>query len=136
MFWPRCIAVVAFLLALACGESTVVGEADFHPRGRTALTATDVDPARLPVSGQFYIPIYSDIYWGQSSTHTDLSATLSIRNTDSTDPLILLKADYYNSIGEKIRGYIDAPAELAPMATVDFVIEREDRTGGSGANFP
>lgn len=134
-FWPRFTAVAALLLTLSCSNQPVAGEADFHPRGRTALTPTDANPDQLPVSGEFYIPVYSDIYWGQSSTHTDLSATLSIRNTDSSNPLILLKVDYYNSIGEKIRGYLEAPAELAPMATVDFVIAREDRSGGSGANF-
>ena len=131
------LAVVAVLLLLSCNNQPVAptGRAVFHPRGRTALTVTDVDPTELPVHGEFYIPIYSDIYWGQSSTHTDLSATLSIRNTDSANPLILLKVDYYDSLGDRIRQYVESPSELAPMATVDFVIDREDRSGGSGANF-
>ncbi len=121
----------------SCNDQPPVptGRAIFHPQGRTALTVTDVKPAELPVRGEFYIPIYSDIYWGQSSTHTDLSATLSIRNTDSANPLILLKVDYYDSLGDRIREYVATPSELAPMATVEFVIDRDDRSGGSGANF-
>lgn len=130
-------AVVATLLLLSCNNQPAAptGRAVFHPQGRTAVTATDVDPTELPVHGEFYIPIYSDIYWGQSSTHTNLSATLSIRNTDSSNPLILLKVDYYDSLGDRIRQYVETPSELAPMATVDFVIDRDDRAGGSGANF-
>jgi len=134
-FWLRFAAVLGALLATACTDQRVARTAQFHPAGQTALTETTVDPVDIRVGGEFYIPIYSHIYWGQSTMQTDLSATLSIRNVDPVNPLILLKIDYYDSRGSKIREYLDAPAELAHMATVDFMIERADSAGGSGANF-
>lgn len=134
-FWLRFAAVLGAVLASACDDQRIARTAQFHPAGQTALTATTVDPADLRVRGEFYIPIYSHIYWGQPNMQTDLSATLSIRNADPVNPLILLRIDYYDSLGSRIREYLDTPAELAQMATVDFMIERADSAGGSGANF-
>ena len=134
-FWLRFAAVLGAVLASACDDQRIARTAQFHPAGQTALTATTVDPADLRVRGEFYIPIYSHIYWGQPNMQTDLSATLSIRNADPVNPLILLRIDYYDSLGSRIREYLDTPAELAHMATVDFMIERADSAGGSGANF-
>lgn len=135
IFWLLQTAVLGTLLTASCGDQRMARTANFHPGGQTALTAATVDPAELPVRGAVYVPIYSHIYWGQTTMQTDLSVTLSIRNADPVSPLILLKVDYYDSVGSKIREYLDAPAELSRMATVDFMIEREDRAGGSGANF-
>ena len=129
--------MLAALLLYSCEDPGMTDRAQFYPVGRTALTRTVIDPAGPPlaVRGEFYIPIYSHIYWGRSTRETDLSATLSIRNADHAKALILLKVDYYDSVGAKLREYLDAPAELAAMATVDFVIEVDDKVGGSGANF-
>jgi hypothetical protein len=130
-------ALLAALLLSSCEDPGMTDRAQFHPAGRTALTPTVIDPADLPLAakGEVYIPIYSHIYWGRSTRQTDLSATLSIRNADRENGLILLKVDYYDSLGEKIREYVDSPVELAAMATVDFVIDVDDSVGGSGANF-
>ena len=129
-FWLRLAAVAGTLLAYSCDDQRIGRTAQFYPAGQTALTTTTMDAADLPVRGEFYIPIYSHIYWGQSTMQTDLSATLSIRNADPVSPLILLRIDYYDSVGSRIREYLDTPAELARMASVDFMIERADRAGG------
>jgi hypothetical protein len=42
---------------------------------------------------------------------------------------------YFDSAGKPVRDYINGPAELAPLATVEFVIQRADAAGGPGANF-
>jgi hypothetical protein len=34
-----------------------------------------------------------------------------------------------------VREYLGEPAELGPLATVEFVIQRADIAGGPGANF-
>jgi hypothetical protein len=84
-----------------------------------------------------YVPVYSSIYLGLNikKTMVDLAATVSVRNLSSRHPLVLDVVRYYDSAGKPVRDYITAPAELPPLATVEFVIQRADATGGPGANF-
>lgn len=84
---------------------------------------------------QVYVPIYSDIYNQTRDTRTLLTATLSIRNTSLKDSLFVSKIDYYNTEGDLVRSYIDSPIYLTPMESIDYVIEQQDTSGGSGANF-
>jgi hypothetical protein len=64
-----------------------------------------------------------------------LAATLSIRNTSYSDSLFVTTIDYFNTEGNLVKNYIDNPISLPPMATINYVIEKEDDTGGAGANF-
>lgn len=82
-----------------------------------------------------YVPIYSDIYADQVNQKVLLSATLSIRNTNYEDSLFISKIDYFDTNGNLVRSYIEKPISLSPMATVNYVIEKDDDTGGAGANF-
>lgn len=84
---------------------------------------------------EVYVPIYSDIYNQTRDSRTLLTATLSIRNTSSKDSLFISKIDYYNTQGDLVRSYIDSPIYLRPIETIDYVIEEQDTSGGSGANF-
>ncbi len=107
----------------------------FHPAGEQALHPADISPDALVLHEQTYVPVYSNIFWGESHVVTELSVVVSIRNVDTHVPLILTTVDYYGSRGKLIRQYLDAPKRLDPMATVEFVIERRDTEGGAGANF-
>ncbi|SFD03469.1 Protein of unknown function [Algibacter pectinivorans] len=82
-----------------------------------------------------YVPIYSDIYIDNNNPEHLLAATLSIRNTSINDTLYISKIDYYNTGGTLVKNYINNTIILNPMATVNYVIEKEDTSGGSGANF-
>jgi hypothetical protein len=84
---------------------------------------------------EIYVPVYSKIYWGELEMATELSATISIRNADAERPLVLISVTYYDSLGKPIQQFLDGVVELDPMATLEFVIERRDTAGGSGANF-
>lgn len=128
------IVVLGLCVALACGEDGS-SNAIFHPAGQQSMHPANVAPADLKVRGEVYIPIYSNVFWGASHTVTEISATLSVRNTDAARPLILTHVDYYGSRGKLIRRYLDSPATLDPMATVEWMIEVHDTEGGSGANF-
>lgn len=82
-----------------------------------------------------YVPIYSDIYVDAQNQNKLLAATLSIRNTSFEDSLFVTKLDYFNTQGESVKSFIHNPISLPPMATVNYVIEKEDDSGGAGANF-
>lgn len=82
-----------------------------------------------------YVPIYSDIYANQTDQKVLLSATLSIRNTSEIDSLFISRIDYFDTGGNVVRSYVENLISLPPMATINYVIEKEDDTGGPGANF-
>ena len=84
---------------------------------------------------EVYVPIYSDIYNQTRDSRTLLTATLSIRNTSIRDSLFISKIDYYNTGGDVVRNYLEQPIYLKPMESIDYVIEQQDTSGGSGANF-
>ncbi len=82
-----------------------------------------------------YVPIYSNIYLDEADQKGLLSATLSIRNTSYQDSLFISKIDYFNTEGHLVKSYLDHSISIRPMATVNYVIDREDDSGGWGANF-
>lgn len=98
-------------------------------------------PANLPqgfkpeIEETVYVPIYSHIYWEDYTRVIDLAATLSVRNTDATKPIILKSIRYYDTKGALVKDFLIQPMELGPMATADVVVPRLHTAGGSGANF-
>ncbi len=82
-----------------------------------------------------YVPIYSAIYYEDRRRTIDLAATLSVRNTDMKNSIVLRSVDYYSTQGKLVRKYLSAPVELGPMSTADFIVARTDSSGGAGANF-
>lgn len=111
-------------------EEQPVEVLDNHTLDRSINRATTDSLVR-----EVYVPIYSDIYNQTRDSRTLLTATLSIRNTSLRDSLFVNKIDYYNTQGDLVRSYIDAPIFLKPMESIDYVIEQQDTSGGSGANF-
>lgn len=81
-----------------------------------------------------YIPVYSHIYTGDREKPFLLTATVSIRNTDTANSIVLHSADYYNQEGRKIGGFITRPTLLKPLAAVRYIIKESDKQGGSGAS--
>ncbi|WAL60027.1 DUF3124 domain-containing protein [Thermocoleostomius sinensis] len=106
------------------------------PAPTTPLKTVSLDSTDQLVAGQtVYVPIYSQIYMWQQSQTIDLTATLSVRNTDLTHAMIVASVEYYNDAGELVRSYLEQPIELEPLASTSFVVEQEDASGGVGAAF-
>ena len=115
------------------------------PRGVAAMIAgmliaisalgTAVAETRLSQGQTLYVPVYSHIYSGDRERPVYLAVTVSIRNTDPARAIQLIAVDYYNSEGRKLQGYLEKPLDLAPLATVRYVVKESDKSGGSGANF-
>ena len=107
-------------------------------------TDSDVERAVRPVTAEdlevvtgqtLYVPAYSEIFSSDESTTYDLAVMLSVRNTDLDHPIIINAIQYYDTNGNLVRDYVESPLELAPMATMEVVISRQDKAGGTGANF-
>jgi len=83
-----------------------------------------------------YVPAYSHIYHGiKKPTPFYLTVTLSIRNTDPRNPLVLKSVRYYDTEGKMLREYTPTPVLVPPLGTKEFIIMQFDKEGGSGANF-
>ncbi len=84
-----------------------------------------------------YVPVYSHIY--ADSRFKDkpfqLTAIISIRNTDLHLPLTIEKVDYYDSHGKLLSHYLDKAISIAPLASTRYIVPESDTLGGSGAKF-
>ncbi len=81
-----------------------------------------------------YVPVYSHIYLNGGSPCL-LETTLSIRNVDRERPVYIKSVEYFNTDGKPVKNYLDGMIKLAPLQTIDFLVEQRDSRGGSGANF-
>ncbi len=133
-------------LALACVVLVVAAfsavEMLNNPKDEAAqVTQPHLKLAKLPaefkpeISASIYVPIYSTISYENRRRTLDLAATLSVRNTDLKQSIILRSVDYYGTDGQLIKKYLDEPVELVPMSSADFIVDRTDVRGGVGANF-
>ena len=133
---PRAFIIFLSISIVACTEPK---DPNLDKTGHNILEekeiADDIDLENLKYHDLLYVPIYSDIYIGTSNQNELLAATLSIRNTSLTDSLIVSKIDYYNTDGHLTKQFLEHPIAVGKMGTVNYVIEREDTSGGAGANF-
>lgn len=97
--------------------------------------STKVDRSKFRYKETFYVPIYSDIYTDKDNRKVLLSATLSVRNTTLKKSLYINKIDYYSTNGTFLKSYVKHPVELPAMGTLNYIVEKEEDKGGSGANF-
>jgi hypothetical protein len=89
------------------------------------------------VTGQvIYASVYSHIVLPGAEERTlYLSATLSIRNTDQQQRILLTSIAYYDTNGTLVEEYLPESFALAPMASIEVIVRQLDTRGGSGANF-
>ena len=106
----------------------------FRPPNLANFEAKGVERDALRVHQAAYVPVYSHIYYDGGRPYM-LEITLSIRNIDPNKPVYLSKADYYDTDGKLSKSKIDRLIVLEPLQTIEFLIERHDASGGSGANF-
>ncbi|MGB1207334.1 MAG: DUF3124 domain-containing protein [Chitinophagales bacterium] len=129
------LLTILFCIIISCGNPNP----NVNKAGNDELKSLELDhninKNEMVYKDIVYVPIYSDIYIDVANQKSLLAATLSIRNTSFKDSLFVSKIDYFDSAGSLVRSYITKPIGIAPMGTVNYVIEKNDDTGGSGANF-
>ena len=100
-----------------------------------AATAIAESDTKLSKGETVYVSVYSNVFVGSAKEKFQLSSMLSVRNTDPKHPITIMKADYYNTDGRIVRGYIFTPVKLNPLASKYYFVEPQDERGGEGANF-
>lgn len=130
------VAPLLFLVVTSCAPRQAERQVTPQPAPVSAQPTTSAEGDENQVVGQtIYVPIYSHIYTRDKNRVINLSATLSLRNTDAQNPIRINSARYYDTNGALLKVYVDKPIRLAPMASTDFVVAEDDTSGGAGANF-
>jgi hypothetical protein len=103
-------------------------------------TSSAVSADELSAGQTLYLPVYSKIWHGdriqgQHPVDRLVSALVSIRNTSLKTPIKITSARYYSTEGKLLKEYLDKPAVVNAMGTLELFVERKESDGGSGANF-
>ena len=99
-----------------------------------ARSEIDVLPWHPVQSQQLFVPAYSHVFHQKGVPYL-LTVTLYIRNTDVNADIVVTSVRYFDTAGRELRSLLEKPLRLAPLAATEIVIERSDKTGGSGASF-
>ena len=127
---------IAAIVLISCSEQTISQRQQPDTKREASLRSVTLDKTKVVMGQTVYVPICSHIYhYNNQDDVMNLSATLSIRNTDLTNSIIITSVRYYDSDGKLIRQDIKSPVELKPLASTNFFIAANDTIGGSGANF-
>jgi hypothetical protein len=129
-------AILVFVAGIFLGSYRYSAEPIHSSAGQRLQPVSEGSPSSTEGT-IVYVPVYSSLYLGVSSRGqtVDLAATVSVRNTSSLHPITLKWVRYYDSLGKRVRDYLDKPSALPPLGSVEFVIQRSDTVGGPGANF-
>ena len=82
-----------------------------------------------------YVPVYSNIFSAPKQIPFNLATILSIRNTDISNSIKIISADYYDTKGKLLRKYYTKEIILAPLESTYIYLPEDDTAGGFGANF-
>lgn len=81
-----------------------------------------------------YVPTYSHIY-ANNGQPLLLESTLSLRNTDSRNALVIHKVDYYSSSSELVNSYVSTPITIAALSSIEYLNPKDNKKGGVGAFY-
>ncbi|MBD2577636.1 DUF3124 domain-containing protein [Oscillatoria sp. FACHB-1406] len=134
--WQQLMVAVFLIGLISCSNGTFNGSERQQQNRIDQLQSIPLNSQKIVRGQTVYVPIYSHIYYYNRQEHTlNLSATLSIRNTDLTNSIIITAVRYYDTNGQLLEQFIKNPVELKPLASTDVFIGENDVTGGLGANF-
>ncbi len=116
------VFALLFVTSLGCNrldDGTAVGDSERVP---------EVRGARL-----IYVPAYNYATAVRDRIH--LSTTVTIHNVSSRDRITIRSVEYYDAPGKKVRTYLGQPKVLGPLEAVEYHVEGDRNSEGSGANF-
>jgi hypothetical protein len=97
MHWPNMLLVLSTFVMFSCSDTKVTSNpALVNHSGTKRISLEEMKRKSFIAGHTIYVPVYSHIYH-QDNMEFDLTATLSIRNTDFNNPLIVKSAKYYNT---------------------------------------
>lgn len=132
----RVLLLIPIFASLAsCGDSS--DRARAVTKAHQGGTEVDAPEAGFrAVAGQtIYAPAYSSIFDSDGARGFNLAVTLSVRNTDTSKPIILTSVKYFDRDGALVHDYLKRPVRIGPMAAVEVFVKENDTRGGTSASF-
>ena len=105
------------------------------PPGRGAFAPEPREVRRADIGQTIYVPAYSSIPTADAARPFNLAVTLSVRNTDQTQPIVIATVRYHDANGQLVREFLTKPVRLMPLASKDFFVKESDTSGGTSASF-
>ncbi|MBX9253897.1 DUF3124 domain-containing protein [Desmonostoc muscorum CCALA 125] len=135
--YPHVYLAIAIIFLASCQSTEISPKSQPNtPQTSTSQKRVNLDKNFQIAMGQsIYVPVYSHIYHHNRQEIFELAVTLSIRNTDLNNPMVVTSVRYYNSDGKLVKQYLEHPIQLGALASTEFFINRNDTSGGLGANF-
>lgn len=131
-----CFLAAALLFMLAgCAPENDQVTTDEPAQPAPAITYPHAGDLRIVTGQRLYVPAYSAVHGPVDNQTWEMTVTLSIRNTNLEKPIFITAVKYYDTTGQLVTDYVEAPLSLAPMATTEYIIPRQDTRGGTGSNF-
>jgi len=128
------ILLITYLANLLDSIETLEDQLQYQPPEHYHPANTGANVILIVDSQTVYVPAYSHIYARGGNAHL-LETTLSIRNTDPENSILINSVDYYDTQGKLVKNYLDQAVKLRPLQTTAYLVKKQDTRGGSGANF-
>ena len=117
-------AVIGFMLGANWRTVPSAAPVRQHPSEEFVASFTKLPPVNEWVLRRHvYAPAYAGVRTNPDVLNIRLAATLSIRNTSTTRPLILEAVDYYDTEGAIVQRFMETPSALKPLGAVEFFVE-------------
>jgi hypothetical protein len=120
------------------GPETAIAGGSRGSASASRTGVTEIKPGETIPSAEgrtIYVSAYSHIFTSDDARPFNLAVTLSIRNTDAAQPIVITSVRYYDRDGRLVRDYVKTPLRITPLAAMDFFVKESDKTGGSSASF-
>lgn len=124
------VVILTFSLLLGC--TALESKETLAPSDENEII--QVEDLDIATGQVVYVPAYSEIYYAADKT-LGLAITLSVHNTDLSQPIVLTSVRYYDAQGQLVREFLSQPKQLGPLVAAAFFSEQHDASGGIGANF-
>ncbi|MGJ8684264.1 MAG: DUF3124 domain-containing protein [Nonlabens sp.] len=126
------LSLILVFLFLSCQENKEISSINPENWNKRSIDISSKDSLEF---GKSYLSIYSQVYSISEHKTQNLTSMVSLRNTSDIDSIYVLKAEYYDTYGKSVRKYFDKSIYLAPLETVEIIIDEKDISGGTGSNF-
>lgn len=125
--------LAGLLLLASCDPKGVEETVPSGAPGVSEYAGSDAD-LDLVTGQTIFVPAYSEILRSHGRSVL-LSSSLAIHNAALSEPLVVQSVRHYDTDGNLVKEYVERPLQVAPLATIVFVVERPGEGTGAGANF-
>lgn len=132
----RLLPLVLLSLLLGCEQPLPAPQTtSLFPTNSAGLPPPPLETDGGAVGAVVYVPVWSSIYIAEGNQTFELTVTLSVRNSDRSQPITITGLRYYDKGGKELHAYVEKPTQIGPLASADTVVKKSDTRAGVGGSF-